>query len=360
LTQVRFWGRIIVWSAAGTLLAVFAFGDVTLQTPWPITLRKTAVGFVFATYCIAFGNIAMPWLTPIARRRFPFPFNWAIVALALVGLAALGCAAAVLTLTVLGHYRASQMFTMWLASLKTATYFTLLFGIMATIIGELQGRLDRATLDIRTKERDEADARRLAVEAQLASLESRVDPHFFFNTLNSIAALVRDDPRTAERVVEQLAAVMRSSLDLGGSPLVPLEQELRFVQNYLDIERVRFGDRLKYSIDVSTPLRSTLVPRLSLQTLVENSVKYAVSSRREGASLSVHAAAMDGHMRLDVTDDGPGFDPSLLLPGHGLELLRARLAMQFDGRATLSIASAPNCTVVTLDLPVEPRATSHE
>jgi two-component system sensor histidine kinase AlgZ len=339
---------------------MFAFGDATWQTPWWEVVRQASVGFVYATCCIALGNLAMPRLAPVVRRRLWFPFDWAIVSLALVVLAMIACAGAVVILTAVGHYRVDQMKTAWTASVKSASYFTLLFGIMATIIGELQGRLDRATLDIRTKERDEAEARRLAVEAQLASLESRVDPHFFFNTLNSIAALVRDDPGAAERVVEKLAAVMRSSLDRGASPLVPLEQELGFVQNYLDIERVRFGDRLRYTIDVSTPLRSTLVPRLSLQTLVENSVKYAVSSRREGASVSVQATAVDGHMRLNVTDDGPGFDPSLVLPGHGLALLRARLALQFGGRATLSIASVPSRTVVSLDLPFEPRATSPE
>ena len=111
----------------------------------------------------------------------------------------------------------------------------------------MRARLNEAALALRTKERDEAEAQRLAAEAQLASLEARVDPHFLFNTLNSMSELVHDNPAAAERVVGQLASLMRSSLDRGGSPLVPLEQELGVVRDYLDIERVRFGDRLKYS-----------------------------------------------------------------------------------------------------------------
>src|SRR5204862_1956716 len=114
---------------------------------------------------------------------------------------------------------------------------TLIFGIFATVVETMRARLDETTVALRTKERDEARARRLAAEAQLASLESRVNPHFLFNTLNSIAALVHDDPSAAERMTAQLASLMRSSLEAGSMPLVPLDEELRIVHAYLDIER---------------------------------------------------------------------------------------------------------------------------
>src|SRR5207253_6046918 len=116
------------------------------------------------------------------------------------------------------------------------------FGVFATVMETLRTQLDETTLALRTKERDEADARRLATEAQLASLESRVNPHFLFNTLNSIAALVHDDPAAAERVTGELASLMRSSLESGSTPLVSVDEELRVVRAYLDIERIRFGD----------------------------------------------------------------------------------------------------------------------
>ena len=128
---------------------------------------------------------------------------------------------------------------------RRAIYFTLIFGIFFTVRAACESRLNEATLALRTKERDEANAHRLTAEAQLASLESRVDPHFLFNTLNSVSELVHENPAAAERVVGQLASLMRSSLDRGAAALVPLEQELGFVRNYLDIERVRFGDRLQ-------------------------------------------------------------------------------------------------------------------
>ena len=158
----------------------------------------------------------------------------------------------------------------------------LTIGLFITAYELMRQRLDAATLALRTKERDEAEARRLAAEAQLASIESRVQPHFLFNTLNSIAALVHDDPAGAERMTTQLSSLLRSALDSTAVPLVPLDEELRVVRAYLDIERVRFGDRLRYDVDLGDGTAAAAVPRMALQTLVENSVKYAVSPRREG------------------------------------------------------------------------------
>src|SRR5207245_10146418 len=138
----------------------------------------------------------------------------------------------------------------FLGSLKISTIVTLIFGVFATAMESLRARLDETTVALRTKERDEARARRLAAEAQLAWLESRVNPHFLFNTLNSIAALVHDDPLAAERMTAQLASLMRSSLESGSTPLVPLDEELRVVRTYLEIEQVPLGGRVPYQFDI--------------------------------------------------------------------------------------------------------------
>src|SRR5207248_11095849 len=118
-------------------------------------------------------------------------------------------------------------------SLKASIIVTLIFGIFVTVLETMRARLNEATVALATKERDEAEARRLVAEAQLASIESRVQPHFLFNTLNSIAALVHDDPAGAERMTTQLASLMRSSLDSKSRPLVPLQVELRRVGAHL-------------------------------------------------------------------------------------------------------------------------------
>jgi LytS/YehU family sensor histidine kinase len=167
-------------------------------------------------------------------------------------------------------------FTRWFAgNFRITIVATLTIGLFITAYEMMRKRLDAATLALRTKERDEAEARRIAAEAQLASIESRVQPHFLFNTLNSIAALVHDDPDGAERMTGQLAALLRSALDSTAVPVVSLDEELRVVRAYLDIERVRFGERLRYEVRLGDGTSSARVPRMALQTLVENSVKYA-------------------------------------------------------------------------------------
>ena len=166
-------------------------------------------------------------------------------------LAAGGSLFVLAVMAAVGYIPRSEIMTAWFNSaLKVSIIVTLTLGVVVTARRMLQSRLDGALVALRTKERDEADARRLATEAQLASLESRVQPHFLFNTLNSIAALIPKDPAGAERMTGQLASLLRSSLDAAAEPLVPLEQELKVVRDYLDIENVRFGDRLKYRFEV--------------------------------------------------------------------------------------------------------------
>jgi signal transduction histidine kinase len=337
----------LVASFFGTL--VFSGGPE--RSSWRLLLRGTAAGTAFSTCCSWLCVIVLPWIVPRLRRRFPPVTAWTLVVAALIGLAAIGSFVPIGVGVVLGFIPSARALDAWQVPLRYSIYFTLLFGVSGTIIAELRSRLDRTSLALRTKERDEAEARRLALEAQLASLESRVQPHFFFNTLNSIAELVRQDPSAAERVVEQLGSLMRSSLDIAASPLVPLEQELVLVRGYLDIEAIRFGSRLRYRIEAHDAAGATLVPRLSLQTLVENAVKYAVSPRREGGSITIRAAIHDGRLRFEILDDGPGFDPASVPEGHGLTLLRSRLAMLYGDRASLDIRSRPSATSVVVQVP---------
>src|SRR5205823_3935058 len=120
-------------------------------------------------------------------------------------------------------------------------------------------------------------ALKLATEARLSSLESRIHPHFLFNTLNSISSLIQEDPVRAERLIERMAALLRFSLDSTNAGLVPLYQEMKIVRDYLEIERARFGDRLGFEVNIPAEFDRFEVPPLAIQTLVENSVKYAVS-----------------------------------------------------------------------------------
>jgi LytS/YehU family sensor histidine kinase len=274
----------------------------------------------------------------------------------MVAIALAGSFTAILILAAIGYLHGAGIVATWMAgSVKASIAITLTFGIFLTVVEGMRRQLDDARMALRTKERDEAEARRLAAEAQLASIESRVQPHFLFNTLNSIAALVHHDPAGAERMTGQLAALLRSALDSTATPIVPLDDELKVVRAYLDIERVRFGDRLRYSVDVVDGAVSLMVPRMALQTLVENSVKYAVSPRRDGASIRVRAVVADDRLRLSVEDDGPGFDAATRPAGHGLDLLYRRLKMLFGDTASLTVACEHARTAVCIEVPREAR-----
>lgn len=341
--------RALTWTIGGSFAATIVFTN----TPWRGIPWQTFTTMLFAEPCVAFCVYGLPIVIPFARRRVRSPFDWFVIVVALLAFGAAGSLVGAAATLAIGAYGHAQTFQSWYPNaLKISIYFTLIFGLSGSMIQELRARLASTTVALRTKERDEAEARRLTAEAELASLESRVDPHFLFNTLNSVAALVRENPTAAERVIEQFASLMRSSLDRR-SALVPVEEELALLQSYLEIERVRFGDRLRFHIDPAADSERALIPRLSLQTLVENSVKYAVSTSREGATIAVKTTLDRGRLRLMVEDNGPGFDVSFLPEGHGLQLLTSRLAMTFGDRAALAAESRPGRTIVTIELPFE-------
>ena len=158
------------------------------------------------------------------------------------------------------------------------------------------------------KEVSEERAQKLAAEARLSSLESRIHPHFLFNTLNSISSAIAVNPAKAEQIVGKLAVLLRASLDNSNQTLIPLQEELAMVESYLDIEKSRFGDKLRGSTEVSDDLRSARVPPMSVQALVENAVKHGVTPQRGGGEIRVAASEQNGNLRIEVRDTGPGFD----------------------------------------------------
>jgi two-component system, LytTR family, sensor histidine kinase AlgZ len=341
---------MVAANVAATLFVAVAFIGVGFGMPWRQAAEALGVAFLFSftigTLCAAF----IPRISPrLWRHRFPI--NWVLLIASLFAFAMVGSVITIAILTGIGYIPAAHFAGWLLGSARYAIITTLTFGIAISAYELVSTRLEAATLAMRTKERDEAEARRAAVEAQLASLESRVQPHFLFNTLNSIASLIPSDPNGAEKMTAQLASLLRSSLDVADRPLVTLDQEVQTVRDYLEIERVRFGDRMKGELMIDESANGTLVPRFSLQSLVENSVKYAISPRRNGGSISIRASTTDGRVRIAVEDDGPGFDPDAIPGNHGLALLRQRLALTYGDRATLNVQSSTHGTKVVIEVP---------
>ena len=228
---------------------------------------------------------------------------------------------------------------------------SLMVGLGITSLETLRYKLQAATLELRTRQMEQERAYKLLAEAQLSSLESRIHPHFLFNTLNSIAALIPSDPQRAEDTVGKLASLLRFSLAAHHSGLVLLSQELKIVRDYLEIEKTRFGARLRYEISVPDEWTEVSVPSLALQSLVENAVKHVVAQSSQGASIRISGAKDDGRMVLEVSDDGPGFTLAAITPEHGLGNLIARLELLFGEAGQLDVARENNRTAVRLSFP---------
>ena len=313
-------------------------------------LEQFKFGLVYA-HCI--GTLCFLVMPRAAVRicRFPRLFQLPAFALTFVLLAVVGTLGASLVTVALQWVRPDELWPQYFGSLKIAIAITVVVGAMITAFEMLTYRLHAATLELRTRQLEEERSRKLATEAKLSSLESRIHPHFLFNTLNSISALIREEPALAERTVERLAALLRYSLDSSARRLVPLRQEMRVVQDYLEIEKTRFGDRLRYTVDVADEIGELEVPPLTLQTLVENCIKHAVSSNRFGGEIRVTARLGAEHLLLEVSDDGPGFDKDALKPGHGLDTLQDRLSVLFDGAGRLELSQREGRMTVSVTVP---------
>ena len=189
-----------------------------------------------------------------------------------------------------------------------------------------------------------------AVAAELRALRAQINPHFLFNALNTVAALVRTRPAQAERVVEDLADLFRYSLAASERPDVTLAQELASAELFLGIERARYGDDLAVSVDVPQPLRRARVPSLVLQPLVENAVKHGVRRAGGRGTVSVTARREGADLVVRVSDTGPGFGTDdladVLGRGTGLTNVADRLSAALGHRASLALGSGGGGTVV--------------
>ena len=192
-------------------------------------------------------------------------------------------------------------------------------------------------------EREQAAARLEASlsEARLAALRDQLDPHFLFNTLNAVSVLaLRGDREGVTRVVAALGDLLRRSLDNGRAQEVPLGEELAMLERYLEIQEIRFGDRLTIERDVDPAVAGAFVPAMISQPLVENAVQHAVAGTPGPARIAIRAWRDDGSLLLEVADSGPGFGGRAPVEGIGLGNTRARLAQLYGDRHTLEFGAA--------------------
>lgn len=201
--------------------------------------------------------------------------------------------------------------------------------------------------------RSEIERLRLAgnvKEAELRALKSQVNPHFIFNSLNSLRALIDEEPARAREAVTQLANLLRYSLQSGQLETVAFEDELRVVNDYLALEQVRHEERLRVRLDIAPETLGLPIPPMLLQTLVENAVKYGISTRPDGGEIAIIARRENDSLRLQVTNPGQiatgTTKTSAASTGVGLRNAAERLRLLFGDRATLQLRTAGSTLVV--------------
>jgi len=255
----------------------------------------------------------------------------------------------------------SPFLQMWLRKFYSGLLSTLiLYGLILLVahIGETQRRFV-------LQQAETARLNEQLSKAQLNALRRQIEPHFLFNTLNAIAGLVREQRNDAAvSMIAGLSDFLRRVVNDSDRQQVPLSQELEFTQKYLDIQRVRFGDRLTFSVDVPAELLSAQVPSLILQPMVENAVKHGIAKRVQGGSICIAASCANGMLTLHIYNDGPSLpaDWERTTSGIGVRNVRTRLQSLYADNFEFSLRNRRGGVEASLSIPFvlpKPVETNH-
>ncbi len=350
--------QLVLWVGASSLaglaigLAVGVFQGGGVERPILV------ISVLFGNVVGLTAMVGSVWLFPRLRGRSGL-LRFPLLVLTLLSGAVLG------SLAVLGVY---PLFV--LNELRQAVGVVVINAILALVIGSVVLGYEQMRLRLQDTLREmeevrlvDARLREEAARAELAALQARINPHFFFNTLNTITSLLEEDVRAAEELLETLADLFRYAFDVADTVSVPLADEIAFTQGYLRIEQARFGDRLRVVWRVDPRSLAVRVPGLVLQPLLENGVGHGLAPRARGGCIEVTTAVEGSTLRIDVLDDGVGLPDDggpLIRDGHGLGNIARRLETFYGGRATLELSTAPDRagTRARLTLPTTPLAPS--
>lgn len=201
-------------------------------------------------------------------------------------------------------------------------------------------------------ERDMYQLEATIKENQYNNLKSQLNPHFLFNSLNSIRTLVDVNPETAKTAITQLSSLLRSSLQMGKHKTVTLKDELDTVKDYLAIEKIRFDERLRLDFDIAPETLGMQVPPMMLQTLVENSVKHGISNLKHGGGIAIRSFVQGGYLVIEITNAGR-YEPKEGHAGVGIENTIERLKLLYDDKSAFRIGNADESNVITkIEIPV--------
>jgi sensor histidine kinase YesM len=337
------------WTVFGLISANQAYMQLELigrPTSWRHVLLQT----LFEAYLWAFATLAIFWLArrvPLERGRM------------LRGIAVHLAAAVILSLARVAFVAEVSRHVAWLEERSFDRQFWGRFHQYLLYYALLLGIAHAVLYHGRYRERERA-AERLAAglaEARLQALKMQLQPHFLFNTLNAISALIPDEAKPARRMVARLGDLLRISLEHEATQEVTLREELAFLQLYLEIEQARLEERLTVVMEIAPETLDARVPHLVLQPLVENAVRHGIAPRIEPGRVEISAArgTDDRFLHLEVRDDGPGVDRDVQArtrKGVGLANIQSRLEQLYDGEHRFELDNHPGGgAVVRISLP---------
>lgn len=338
--------NVVALLVADTLIAVFltVIGFRAGEEPWLVTLIENLV----YSHAIGASIFVLIYGSGIAHAQNNFGKLLGLIVFFVLG----GWCGAIISLVSLhflfAHALTWERFT---SHLFLTGALALIFGAAVYSFFAARERLQDAIARLAEKEVQEQQLLRLKTKAELEALRAKVNPHFLFNTLNSIASLIPSDPAKAEEMVQRLARLFRYTLDASNRDSIKLEDELRLCREYLEIEKVRLGARLTYEIEVDASLAEMQIPGLLLQPLIENSVKHGIASSKNGGRITLAARRNGEYCHLEIIDTGKGFDRADATEGFGLSSVRERLALHYGENHSYEL-STTNGVRIRMELPL--------
>jgi len=333
-----------VWAVLGVLAAVEVFVAQQLfdkPVSWGLAFRRSFKEVLAYALC----TLGVLWLCGQLRLEPGRRARWFV--LHMVGAVVFSVGHVALVSWLEAGERSVQTgdiltFSYLFGKLSVAYTFSNIFKYWIVVLGHLGWRYYRA---YREREQQASALATELVQARLQALRMQINPHFLFNTLNTIAALVHEKPEAADRMIVRLSGLLRRTLDRGEVQEVPLREEIEFLKGYLEIEQMRFPDRLTVAFDVEPKTQELLVPHLILQPLVENALRHGILPREEPGRIEISAQVVAGNeLELKVRDNGSGLathNEEAAPEGIGLKNVRSRLAHLYGGAQRLTIQNAP-------------------
>jgi sensor histidine kinase YesM len=353
---------------------------------WSAPFRSVAIKFFFALFgALIFGGIFVA-IQIAQTESFSFEFRRGFVLLTFYGV----CMAALnlfffalierwnrnqyrvlrLALQALAAFLLTAILSVWIAGhlilfiypdldvlqprqYLLVSFYSMMFGLPVFLYLAVNDMWKKALQRIREKEVAQERLEKELLAARLQALQAQTNPHFLFNTLNSIAALIATDPARAEATVERLAGLFRYATDSHDGRLAPLGEEVAVIEDYLAIEKVRFGDRMRASVWLDPRIVNCRVPPLLLQPLVENAIKHGVSRREDETAVEVRIeSTAPGRLRFAVRNQGPPPAAETSWQGVGLSNVRSRCRALFGDKFSFRLTQTePGWTKAELEIP---------